>query len=85
MKGSATMPKLEHLRARANGLGLYINHHNNRYSIGIHNDYDADNTTYCCNTKNEVDAFLCGVAYQLYYSPRQPQHATTSNNGNNEE
>jgi hypothetical protein len=81
MKGSATMPKLEYLRSRAKQLNLYINHHNNRYSIGIHNDFDADNTNYCCNTKNEVDAYLCGVAYQLYYAPKQPQH-DTSNHGN---
>jgi len=85
MKGSTTMLKLDHLRARAKGLDLYINHHNNRYSIGRYNDYDADNTTFCCNTKKEIDIFLCGVAYQMYYAPRQPQHATTSNNGNNEE
>ena len=66
------MHKLVHLRARAMQLNLYINHHNNRYSIGVHNDFHVDNSTFCCNTKNEIDIFLAGVAYQLFYAPKAP-------------
>jgi hypothetical protein len=78
------MQLLKYLRARAKALGLYINHHNNRYSIGIHNDFDADNTTFCCNTKNEIDIFLCGVAYQMYYAPKAPTHSTAQHAANTE-
>jgi hypothetical protein len=64
------MLKLEHLKARAMQLGLYINHHNRRYSVGIDNDFHVDNRTFCCYTKKSIDAFLTGVAYQKYYAPQ---------------
>ena len=68
---------LYELRQRAKQLDLYINNRNGYYSIGKHDDYDIDNTNYTCNTKKQIDAFLCGVAYQLYYA-NKPQRATAT-------
>ena len=77
MKGSTMPYTLNELRQRATQLNLYINKRNGYYSIGKYDDYDIDNTNYSCNSKMQVDSFLCGVAYQLYYA-NKPQRATAT-------
>jgi hypothetical protein len=78
------MLKLEHLKTRAMQLGLYINHHNNRYSVGVYNDFHADNSTFCALSKREIDVFLTGVAYQLFYAPTAPTQSTAQHAANTE-